>query len=153
MSDISSYNLSLLPGVDKPTMFNVFNEMHKRSLMLSLPLISGAKEAILHTTELGNTVDFITSRDTNYHPNIYRQTLEYLRNNGMRHFPVHFSKDKGKICDELGLDVMIEDNPAYFQGIVDSGTKLIVFSKPWNVMYSGKRMRSWNELETILEQK
>ena len=96
----------------------------------------------------------ISSRPEHIHDHT-RAWLEY-------HFPgcfmdVHFSTKTGKrkanICQDLGVDVFIEDNIDYAKEVADNGIRVLLFDRPWNqtsLPANITRVQNWTEVQKEL---
>ena len=102
----------------------------------SIPLVKGAKEAVNQLARK-YPVHIVTARSEE----LRKQTDEFLR----RHFPdtplnVRYSGDffrvqnktKAQICEELGINVMIEDNLQFARECSQLGITVYLLNKPWN---------------------
>ena len=126
-----------------------------------LELIEGVKE-ILSKLNKDHEIYFITSRP----PMFQKQTKEYLK----KHMPeiepkvfhsevnalVEAGKDKIDLCEELGIDLIIEDQKRFARNCAERGLKVILFRRPWNDNMEEHeniiRVKTWNEiLEKINE--
>lgn len=60
------------------------------------------------------------------------------------------TKSKAVICDELGIDVLIEDSPENANESVSDTRKVFLFNRPWNInrKTDGRivRVDSWKEI-------
>lgn len=58
-------------------------------------------------------------------------------------------KTKAEICEELGVEVLVEDSPKYCNC---GDTKVLLFDRPWNREAKGnfQRVYSWKEIGEIL---
>lgn len=69
----------------------------------SLPLIPGALELVTLLEAQRVHVVLLTSRPIDIYSNIYRDTIEWLRNNGMHHYLLLWSKAKAEIVFRMKL--------------------------------------------------
>lgn len=69
----------------------------------SLPLFEGAKDLIYWCMEHKYEIVLLTSRPIDIYSNIYRDTIEWLRNNSIHHHLLLWSKDKAEIVHKLRL--------------------------------------------------
>lgn len=122
-----------------PSIFNLdleqVLELIKNLDYINLGLCKNAKNSIL---ELSQKYDiyFITSR-------VFRDgTLESLKKNfNDIPFELIFSsnpyantlgKDKGDLCLELGINLMVEDSKEHSEICAKKGVKVFLLDKPWN---------------------
>ena len=105
-------------------------------VIYNLDLIEKAKESIDSLKEK-HYIYFITSRPLENK----KATYDFFN----KHFPEHnfeiiFSgdawkngnKSKSEICEELGIDILIEDNKDYVLNCAEKGVNCFLFDKPWN---------------------
>lgn len=100
--------------------------------------ITGAIEALKRIKDQQHSLYIITSRPDDfshktkiwlekYLPNIFEKVIHsnaYFKNKKAR--------KKSEICDELGVDIMIEDNLDYAIECLKPNRKIILFKYPWN---------------------
>lgn len=127
-----------------------------------IPPIPGAFEALQRLSGYCH-LSVVTSRQ---HV-IRAPTLEWIK----RHFPgifedVHFgnhfalsgaARPKSEICKELGLEVLIDDNPRYALECAEHGIRVLLFdwnlSYPWSKTADGPehplitRVKDWDDVE------
>jgi uncharacterized HAD superfamily protein len=117
-----------------------------------IELIDGAKEGINFLSE-NYEIFFITSR-----PSILKEKTEiFFRNNfPNNNFQFIFSgeiyggKSKSDICEDLGVQFMIEDNAEYALSCAKNQIKTFLLEKPWNKNYENHnnliKVQNWNEI-------
>jgi len=121
--------------------------------------IIGSVQAIAKLKEM-HTLHVVTAKPAN----LRQMTVRWVD----RHFPgmfdgVHFTseshgdnkKTKAKVCDELGVQIFIDDNTEKVQNVADSGRPVLLFDRPWNQGYGGKlitRVHSWEEIAEKLKE-
>lgn len=69
----------------------------------TLPLFDGSKDLIFWCMENKYEIVLLTSRPIDIYSNIYRDTIEWLRNNGIHHHLLLWSKNKAEIVHKLRL--------------------------------------------------
>jgi len=117
--------------------------------------VFGAKKAI-STLRQNNDLFIVTSRPDD----VVDKTLEWVNN----HFPNTFtdicfannyfgggaSKTKTQICDEIGVNILIEDSMEYAIECVNSKRKIFLLDYPWNqhpeLPQGIRRFLSWDEI-------
>tara|TARA_Y100000034_G_C6878007_1_gene401825 strand:+ start:439 stop:1050 length:612 start_codon:yes stop_codon:yes gene_type:complete len=133
----------------------IYNFIDSSNFKEILPA-EGAFE-VLNLLKEENELVIITSRPKSF----TKQTEEWIKN----HFPgifskIHFSynrdiqkkgnKTKNKICEELKVDIFIEDSLEYSEECVSEGTKVLLLNKPWNqreeLPHNLIRIQDWNEV-------
>lgn len=125
-----------------------------------IDFIDGAKKGIENIADIYD-IYFITSR-----PNeIKDKTKSFFYSN----FPknrykfifsgeIYGGKTKSKICDELGIKVMVEDNSDYALDCAKRNIKTFLLDKPWNRNHEEHKniikVKNWeNLIEKIIELK
>ena len=95
-------------------------------------------------------------------PNI-ESTINFLKKIFLeKDYEIHFSGDiyegrklKDEICNDLNLDLIIEDSPYYSKNCAEKGIKVLLLDKPWNQNCEHEniiRVNNWKEvLEKIKE--
>jgi len=156
---IFSYNLWEPLNISREEAIILADEFYDSQHFQEIELVEGAIEAI---NKLGkeNEIFFITSRPGH----IKDKTREFI----MKHFSqikseiIHSgdfwgglgSRTKAQICSELKLDFMIEDNKLYSQEIANSGIKVFLMDKPWNIGVEESnnlvRVKNWEEVMKLI---
>lgn len=72
-----------------------------------------------------------------YYPNIFKDIII------CNHYGTGEKKCKTDVCKELGIKIMIDDNPA---NIKCDSIHTIIFDQQWNKNYNNPRITSWKEL-------
>lgn len=151
--DLFSYNFTHVSHLDEKGMNDFFEKIINKKSTENLSLCIGAKEFILGLAK-EHKIYFITSR-------VFPEgTLESLN----KHFPnidfeLIFSsnpyaktrgKTKGEICNELGIDFMIEDSKEHSEICAKDGIKTFLLNKPWNQNVGEHeniiRVKDWKEI-------
>lgn len=130
-------------------------EFFKTPYFKNIKPVEGAKE-VLERLKKNNELFIITARQES----IRKETEEWLNKN----YPNIFSKiyftnqyslggtetTKKKICDELEMDVLIEDNINYTFECAGPNRKVYLIDRPWNqsaeLPQNAKRVYSWKEI-------
>jgi len=130
-------------------------EFHVSSYGENIKPILYAKD-ILEKVKNNNQIFVITARSKN----IEKETKEWLE----KYYPNIFSKiyfadnysqedkkiTKKGICDELGIDILIEDNLQYALECVSPNRKVYLIDYPWNqsdaLPPNVERVNSWKEI-------
>lgn len=133
------------------------HEFHLSSYGQDIPAIEESKKILEKLKNENNELYIITAR-SDY---IKKDTEEWVEKN----FPNIFSKiyftnqflnnetstTKRKICDELGIDIFIEDNISYALDCAKPGRKIFLLDYPWNQTDSlpegVTRVKSWGDLD------
>lgn len=118
----------------------------------SLVFVNGAKQGLSSLLESYKTY-FITSRSDR----LKEKTLSFFNSNFSKNgYKIVFSgeiyggKVKWEICKDLGISLLIEDNPDYALNCAKKGIKVFLFDKPWNKNYEKHenivKVRDWDEI-------
>jgi len=120
-----------------------------------LELIEGAKEGIC-LLDKDHEICFITSRPKEFQ----EKTKAFLK----KHMPglepkvfhseigalVKEGKDKIDLCEDLGIDLIIEDQKRFARNCASRGLKVILFRRPWNDSLEDHeniiKVKTWNEI-------
>jgi uncharacterized HAD superfamily protein len=134
-------------------------DYYKSDHFKNIKLVSGAFEAIFKLSK-DNELFIITSRNEDteqltkeqvhsFFPNMFDEiyfTSNYSLSNK--------SKSKAMVCDELDIDVFIEDSADNANQSVREGRKVFLFNKPWNINTDIDkriiRVDSWEEILDML---
>ncbi len=132
----------------------ILGEFYKTDYFKEMALIGGAKE-VLSKLFFFHQIFFITSRG--------QSNEEATKNFLKKHFSdkpygIYFSGDiysgrktKDEICEELGIDVVIEDNGIFSQNCAEKGIKVLLMDKPWNQNCEHKNIKRIKNWEEVLE--
>lgn len=119
-------------------------------------LIPGAKSAIERLSKQHNLY-FITARPKE----LKQKTTDFFYS----HFPkdgfefifsgdIYGGEKKSEICKNLGINLMIEDNPHYALDCANEGIRSLLLKKPWNEKYTHHKnitfVKNWKEIMEIL---
>ena len=125
-----------------------------------LDLVEGSSEIINNLNEQHEIV-FITSRPKEHKEATKRYMKKYFPDELKIIHSEEMDKNvgrggdivtKGDICEEEGVDVMIEDNPRYARDCAERGIFVFVLEKPWNEEQDFEDYRNiekishWNEI-------
>ena len=69
----------------------------------SIPVVSGAQQALHMWKQTGHEIVLLTSRPIDIYSNIYRDTVEWLRNNNLPYDLILWSKSKAEMVYKLRL--------------------------------------------------
>lgn len=112
-----------------------------------------AKDIIKKLVEENHEIYIITSRSYTTYENDNRLKMQnivkaWLKRNGIQYNDIIFSREKDKICNELNIDVMIEDKPENVDKI-SKDIPVICFSEEYNKKCTGDnvyRAYSWYDV-------
>jgi len=103
-------------------------------------------------------------------PTIFmEQTLSWFRKNNVRYDTLHlvhrpeigfYHPDDGvfgespkvSVCQDLRLDLFIEDATHHATSIGAQNIPVIIFDQPWNQQWTGMRACSWKEITNLVDQ-
>ncbi len=120
-----------------------------------------ASEIIKKLKENNNEIYIITARKNNdewfppeLRANTEDVTIKWLKKNEIIYDKICFnSKDKAKVCRELGIDIMIEDDPKNIDMLIDT-TNVFIFDTSYNRLDKYKnvtRVYSWYDIYNTLQ--
>jgi len=132
-----------------------------KELYVKAPAKKFASEVIKKLKEYNNEIYIITARKKNdeWFPIELREkteeiTIKWLEENEIIYDKICFdSKDKVKICKELGIDIMIEDDPENIDVLIET-TNVFIFDTPYNRLEKYKdvkRVYSWYDIYSVLQ--
>ena len=103
-------------------------------IAMSLKPLNNAKEVIDKLKADGNEIYIITSRDNGEYVNPEKMTREWLEK-----YDIYFDKliltgrhEKGPICKENNIDIMIEDSIKNCEDIENNGVKCYIMDTRYN---------------------
>ena len=118
-------------------------------IAMSLKPLNNAKEVIDKLKADGNEIYIITSRDNGEYINPEKMTREWLEK-----YDIYFDKliltgrhEKGPICKENNIDIMIEDSIKNCEDIENNGVKCYIMDTRYNKHETRfERVKRWNEI-------
>jgi len=158
--DVYTYDLWDPLEITRERAIEITNEIYDHEdLLENLSVVEGAIEAINKLNE-SHELFFITAR----HARVGEKTKRFFK----KHFPendfkiIHTGdffkeqgKSKGEICQELGIEVLIEDNLEWATKYSKENIKIILLAKPWNKDFVEQenflRIGSWGEILKEIE--
>lgn len=166
-NDIGKYKIENINGQWSTDIFLWSNEeahelwdRYGEELYVKASAKEAAAEVIRKLKDNNNEIYIITARKNNdeWLPNKLREnteevTIKWLKKNGIVYDKICFdSKDKAKVCEELDIDIMIEDDPHNIDMLLNA-TKVFIFDTLYNRFDKYKdviRVYSWYEIYNIL---
>ena len=103
-------------------------ETQRDDAILAAQPYPGAAEAVRAWHEAGHFVLIASHRPGG----CTVSTQAWLERIGVPHDELHCSEDKLGRCRELGIELVIDDEPATLQGAVDLGLTAATIRHPWN---------------------
>jgi len=152
--EVSSFYFSRVFNLSQEEVDLFFKKILIKESVENLELCEFAKEIILELSNF-HEIYFITSR-----VEAREGTLESLEKHFSEiDFELIFSsnpycknkgKTKGEICNELGIDFMIEDSKEHAEICAENGIKTFLLEKPWNKDCREHediiKVKDWNEI-------
>lgn len=139
-----------------------FLELHRSAVVeqrmfATMPEIEGASDALWHLSDKGVYIRIITHRLVfNWEHDItVSDTVHWMqqkRADGRPRIPyrdVCFCAKKG----DVGADLYIDDAPHNIANLRKERNEAICFDAPYNQDVPGLRVRNWNEIVTIVEER
>lgn len=156
--DMTSTNFEEIWGGTREEAVKKIHDFHFSPYGLNTPSIEGARE-VLEKLKKNNELFVITARNDETR----KISGEWVEKN----FPGIFSgiyftnqfankaiTTKHKVCDNLNIDIFIDDNFKYASDCVKPNRKVFLFNYPWNqseALPEGiTRINSWKELGEFL---
>ncbi len=154
--DILTYDLWKNLGISKEDSFNLAHEFFKSPIFERVKLIEGAVESIPKLSE-NNELFFITSRPIDFKSKTENFLTKNFSNINFKliHSGDRFKnglKSKSEICEDEGVEIIIEDQPDYCFDCAKKGIRAFLFDKPWNKNFDESkseniiRIKNWNEI-------
>ena len=103
-------------------------ETHADQALLRAEPYPGAVEAVRRWHAAGHFIHITSHRATAAH----RATSEWLTRIGLPFDELYCSYDKVARCEEIGIDVLIDDSPVNLQRAIDAGITAATILHPWN---------------------
>ena len=103
-------------------------ETHREHHVLAAEPYEGAVEAINRWHEAGHFIHITSHRATDAHD----ATARWLERIGLAFHELYCSYDKIARCQEIAIDVLIDDSPVNLQRAVDAGIVGATLAHPWN---------------------
>jgi uncharacterized protein len=154
--DHTVFDLSKVWKCSPEDMMEFVYSFYRSPIMKSLPPVPGAVEGITALSK-HNSVCFITSR-----PEFTKQlTLDWLHTHFPKQdMPVYFTNQfalahdnkvkKSDICKQMGVEVIIEDGPAYAVDCSENNIIVFLIDRPWNQSVEENdniiRVKTWKEV-------
>jgi uncharacterized protein len=103
-------------------------ETHSEALILAAEPYPGAVEAVARWHEAGHFIHITTHRT----PDAHEATARWLDQIGLPYDELYCSYDKVTRCEEIGIDLLIDDSPENLARAIDSGIAVATLVHPWN---------------------
>ncbi len=103
-------------------------ETHADQAVLRAEPYPGAVEAVRRWHEAGHFIHITSHRATTAHD----ATATWLRRIGLPFDELYCSYDKVSRCEEIGVDLLVDDSPVNLQRAIDAGMLGATLLHPWN---------------------
>src|SRR5574344_226256 len=125
-----------------------FHIKYYEYVYLNVDIKEDAKEYINKLHDEGYEIYIVTARDKEYIDNPYMLSKNYLDNNGVKYDKlVTDSGNKGIVCNNYGIDILIDDNAGNCIDAISCGVKALIYDTPYTRQFmSLKRVHNWKEV-------
>lgn len=135
----------------KPHQLQVcIEDTHSPEAIMAGEPYPGAVDTVNAWHDAGHYIHITSHRATGCHAS----TGQWLERIGLRHHDLHCSFDKVARCQELSIDVLIDDSPVNIQSAIEVGIIAATIRHPWNEEVCDTEdvvnARTWPELATKL---
>ncbi|HEV2061783.1 MAG TPA: hypothetical protein VGR12_02930 [Solirubrobacteraceae bacterium] len=103
-------------------------ETHAERAVLAAEPYPGAADVVTRWKEAGHFIHITSHRSTDAHD----VTARWLERWGIPYDELYCSWDKLARCEEIGVDVLIDDSPVNLQRAIDAGIRAATILHPWN---------------------
>jgi hypothetical protein len=103
-------------------------ETHEDGQVLAAVPYPGAVEAVRDWHEAGHFIHVTSHRQKGCEP----ATTAWLQRIGLPYDEVYCSFDKVGRCEEIGIDLLIDDAPVNLQRALEAGIRAATLVHPWN---------------------
>lgn len=111
-----------------------------------------AKESIDELKKMHHEIIFITYRDNILTNTTKKNTIEYLKKHNIYYDEIIFGAlDKGKICEENHIDLLIDDSNENIESAVKHNIPVLVFPMFYNKNTKEKRVKNWKEIVSYIK--
>ena len=113
---------------------------------LELEPMDDVVEVINELKDRGHEIIFITRRENKYRTK--SKTKKWLKNQGIKYDKIFFHiKHKGELCEELGIDLFIDNDEANVYEAEEHNIESLLFDSTYNKEVADlKRISSWKEI-------
>ena len=103
-------------------------ETHRDANILAAQPYPGAVETVRAWHDAGHFIHITSHRAESCHG----ATAEWLERIGLPYDELYCSSDKVTRCEEIGIDLLIDDSPETLQRAIDAGITVATLEHPWN---------------------
>lgn len=150
--------------IKKMEVADIFMDFSLRKRFLKEHFIDIIKEAELKNDfkevftklSLDNDIYIITARSDVYMPDgkkVDYITLEWLADNDIlykKYYSHVYKEEKAMICEENKIDIMIDDDIANYEALVEKGINVFLFDDKNMYPEVKNRVTSWKDIEELL---
>jgi uncharacterized HAD superfamily protein len=149
------YLRDFLP-ISKDDENKMWDEYHDSDEFENVQLMPDAVN-IINTLKKKHELIFVTDRPVGWKT----KTMRFIKKAFPKdNFKVIFSKElhneggsKDRVCRDFDISYLIEDHPTKTVRYAENGTKVILFSRPWNLGITHKnivRVNNWSEIPGVI---
>ena len=103
-------------------------ETHREAHVMAAQPYAGAVETVRSWHEAGHFIHITSHRATEAHDH----TLRWLDQIGLAHDELYCSYDKIARCQEIGIELLIDDSPVNLERALEGGMLAATIAHPWN---------------------
>ena len=113
----------------KPEQLNAaVRETHSEPQILGSEPYPGAVATVKSWHEAGHFIHITSHRAVEAHG----ATAQWLERIGRPYHELYCSSDKVTRCEEIGIDLLIDDSPETLRRAIDAGITVATLEHPWN---------------------
>lgn len=162
VSDCYDYSMREFLGITKEEKLKILNNYNEEMFSEELFLLDGFLE-IFEKIQDKFEIFFITARPSGTKKFVLERMKKVFGDGNEEKIPIHFCLDLEKdiyipkvdICQELGIDIMIDDGLHHLKECSEKGIKCLLLDYPWNRddTLGGNiiRVDTWNDIFKELE--
>ena len=122
-----------------------------KNFFMDLELKKDAVEVINKLANDGHEIYFVTYRTDEIFGNAYEFCHEWLNKHNFYFDKLIVNRgDKGNVCREEKIDILIDDRIRNCEDAIENGTKAIVFASKYNSDTNITRIGSWKDIYDII---
>jgi 5'(3')-deoxyribonucleotidase len=135
--DPATYHLGEAWGMSHDEFEELLDAAAEAGIYASCEIAEGAAEGVRRVAQVAE-VHLVTSRPAV--PHVIRDTLTWVAGSGLVTTSVRMVRDKVTV----DVDVLVDDDPSVYRSLDDLGeTVPVIFDRPWNREFCGRRVSSW----------
>ena len=117
-----------IPQLAREDLAEAVLESHEEPQVLAAVPYPGAVETVNGWHAAGHFIQITSHRRTDAHA----ATARWLDDAGFAYDELYCSYDKVAKCEEIGIDLLIDDSPTNIQRALDAGIATATITHPWN---------------------